>query len=178
MLAERGTGASVNEMPEYWEAVHAYKRVLEINPEADDLHTVFVASSGAHRKRQDLSGMCLTVCARCCRYLSLATLLHRNLQTEEAIFYHHKALEFEPENDNTHMLLGYLYETSGMYDKAQVAYSKALDLNPHNLDAHSRMVTMRKYRTVDDPFFVKLLSAYGTTFSTVNLTWVNRQERN
>eukprot|EP00750_Incisomonas_marina_P021925 INCI4796.2.p1 GENE.INCI4796.2~~INCI4796.2.p1 ORF type:complete len:558 (+),score=73.86 INCI4796.2:125-1798(+) len=139
VLAERGTGASVNEMPEYWEAVHAYKRVLEINPEADDLHTV---------------------------YLSLATLLHRNLQTEEAIFYHHKALEFEPENDNTHMLLGYLYETSGMYDKAQVAYSKALDLNPHNLDAHSRMVTMRKYRTVDDPFFVKLLSAYNEAVRT------------
>jgi hypothetical protein len=53
VLAERGTGASVSEMPEYWEAVHSYKRVLELKPDSEDLHVV---------------------------YLSLATLLHRNLQ--------------------------------------------------------------------------------------------------
>jgi hypothetical protein len=53
VLAERGTGASVSEMPEYWEAVHSYKKVLELKPENEDLHVV---------------------------YLSLATLLHRNLQ--------------------------------------------------------------------------------------------------
>jgi hypothetical protein len=37
------------------------------------------------------------------------------VQTEESIHYHKKALAVEPNNDNTHMLLGYLYETSGMY---------------------------------------------------------------
>jgi hypothetical protein len=36
------------------------------------------------------------------------------VQTEESIHYHKKALAVEPDNDNTHMLLGYLYETSGM----------------------------------------------------------------
>jgi len=133
VLAERGTGASVNEMPEYWEAVHSYKKAIEVKTDDADLHMI---------------------------YLSLATLLHRNLQTEEAVHYHKAALAIEPENDNTWMLLGYLYETSGRYEDATAAYTKSLDINPMNLDAHSRLVTLKKYNNISDPMFQKLIAAY------------------
>ncbi len=142
VLAERGTGASVNEMPEYWEAVRSYKKILDMEPPT--------GKDGIAPGVGDLHMI----------YLSLATLLHRNLQTEEAIHYHQKALAEEPDNDNTHMLFGYLLETSGMYEEAAAAYERALELNTFNLDAHSRIVTMRKYRSVDHPLFVKLRAAY------------------
>ena len=71
VLSERGTGASVSEMKQYNEAVAAYHKVIELYPK---------------QPKKDPSTMHMV-------YLSLATLLHRNLQTEEAIHYHHKALE-------------------------------------------------------------------------------------
>ena len=73
-------------------------------------------------------------------YSILGTVFIGGVATEErpkAIAAARKALEFDPELVEAHVLLGNLAQQQWQWADAEAAYRRALELNPNNAEAHS-----------------------------------------
>jgi tetratricopeptide (TPR) repeat protein len=100
------TGAPVEE------AVEAYQKVLEINPEA----------AGA--------------------LVNLGTIYYRQHKFVEAETYYRDAIDADPNYPLAQFNLGNLYDEQGRLDEAFHHYQNALDLNPNYADAHFNLALL------------------------------------
>jgi len=100
------TGAPVDE------AIEAYQKALELNPEA----------AGA--------------------LVNLGTIFYRQRQFAEAETYYREALEADPEYPLAQFNIGNLYDELGRLDEALDHYRLALGLNPQYADAHFNLALL------------------------------------
>lgn len=100
------TGAPVEE------AIEAYQKALELNPEA----------AGA--------------------LVNLGTIYYRRRQFAEAETYYREALDADPEYPLAQFNIGNLYDELGRLDEALEHYRLALDLNPQYADAHFNLALL------------------------------------
>ena len=100
------TGAPVEQ------AVEAYEKVLELNPEA----------AGA--------------------LVNLGTIYYRQRRFAEAETYYRDAIEADPNYPLAQFNLGNLYDEQGRLDDAFRHYRKALELNPSYADAHFNLALL------------------------------------
>lgn len=88
------------------QAIEAYRKVLELNPEA----------AGA--------------------LVNLGTIYYRQRRFAEAERYYREAIEADPAYPLAQFNLGNLYDEQGRAAEAMVHYRRALELNPQYADAH------------------------------------------
>jgi tetratricopeptide (TPR) repeat protein len=100
------TGAPVSQ------AIEAYRRVLELNPEA----------AGA--------------------LVNLGTIYYRQRKFAEAEKYYRSAIEADPAYPLAQFNLGNLYDEQGRVPEAMDHYRKALHLNPQYADAHFNLALL------------------------------------
>jgi len=100
------TGAPVEE------AIEAYQKVLELNPEA----------AGA--------------------LVNLGTIFYRQRRMVEAETYYREAIEADPNYPLANFNLGNLYDEQGRLDEALRYYRRALDLSPNYADAHFNLALL------------------------------------
>jgi tetratricopeptide (TPR) repeat protein len=100
------TGAPVEE------AIEAYQKALELNPEA----------AGA--------------------LVNLGTIYYRQRKFADAETYYREALEADPSYPLAQFNIGNLYDELGRLDEAQQHYKLALELNPQYADAHFNLALL------------------------------------
>jgi len=100
------TGAPVEE------AVEAYEKVLELNPQA----------AGA--------------------LVNLGTIYYRQRRFPEAEKYYRRAIDADPEYPLAQFNLGNLYDEQGRVGEALDYYRRALELNPNYADAHFNLALL------------------------------------
>ena len=100
------TGAPVEE------AIEAYQKVLELNPEA----------AGA--------------------LVNLGTIYYRQRRLVEAETYYREAIDADPNYPLANFNLGNLYDEQGRLDEAFRYYRRALDLSPNYADAHFNLALL------------------------------------
>jgi superkiller protein 3 len=94
----------------YDEAITAYKKAIEINPQYTNAHY----------------------------YLGIAYYYGKKMY-DEAITAYKKAIEINPQYTNAHYYLGIAYRKKGMNDEAIGAYEKAIELSPQYTEAHNEL---------------------------------------
>jgi tetratricopeptide (TPR) repeat protein len=109
-LALEETGAPVRE------AIEAYKRAIELNPQA----------AGA--------------------LLNLGTIHYKLRCFKEAEDYYRRAVEIDPRYALAHFNLGNLYDELGNAALAEQHYERALEINPHYADAHFNIALLCEKR--------------------------------
>ena len=100
------TGAPVEE------AMEAYEKVLDLNPEA----------AGA--------------------LVNLGTIYYRQRRFSEAEKYYRRAIDADPEYPLAQFNLGNLYDEQGRVGEALTYYRRALELNPNYADAHFNLALL------------------------------------
>jgi tetratricopeptide (TPR) repeat protein len=88
------------------EAIHAYRRAIELDPRHADAH------------------------------INLGRMLHENGSPKAAEEHYRAAAESDPEYDLAWFNLGVALEDLGRLNDASEAYRRALDIDPYNADAH------------------------------------------
>jgi tetratricopeptide (TPR) repeat protein len=94
------------------EAIEAYQKALELNPEA----------AGA--------------------LVNLGTIYYRQRQFADAETYYRDALDADPEYPLAQFNIGNLYDELGRMEEAQEHYQMALHLNPQYADAHFNLALL------------------------------------
>lgn len=94
------------------EAIEAYQKALELNPEA----------AGA--------------------LVNLGTIYYRQRKFADAETYYREALDADPSYPLAQFNIGNLYDELGRMDEAQEHYKLALDLNPQYADAHFNLALL------------------------------------
>jgi Tfp pilus assembly protein PilF len=98
------------------EAVTAYERVLQRDPEHADAH------------------------------LNLGRLLHETGRLERAEFHYRRALDSRPDDATAAFNLGVALEDAERWDEAMSAYRRALELEPGLADAHYNLARLLEVR--------------------------------
>ena len=94
------------------QAVEAYQKVLELNPEA----------AGA--------------------LVNLGTIYYRQRRLVEAETYYRDAIEADPNYPLANFNLGNLFDEQGRLDEAMRYYRRSLELSPHYADAHFNLALL------------------------------------
>jgi len=136
-------GKSYNNQGRSGEAERIFIKLLEINPEDDD---IYVSLGGIYRKQGDYM-QAEKMFRRAVGvnpenedgYISLGDFYRslKNYPTAQKMY--RKALELNPDNDTAVLCLGRLYGSQNRYREALIMFKKALKLNPQNKDAYNAL---------------------------------------
>ena len=127
----------------YDEAIAAYQKAIEINPE----YATAYSNLGLAYRKKGMNDEAIGAYEKAIELNPQYTDAHNELgiayynkkMYDEAIAAYQKAIEINPEYATAYSNLGLAYRKKGMNDEAIGAYEKAIELNPQYTNAHNQL---------------------------------------
>jgi tetratricopeptide (TPR) repeat protein len=136
------------------EAVAAYKRALQLNPELADTH-YNLGGLLTELGQLDDAVKCFNEALKINpadknAYQGLGRVKNEQGNLDEAVSAYRKAIAIDPDNEEFFEELGKTFSEHAEIEKAVSAYRRAIEINPRNAVAYRAMAKHKKFTDYDD----------------------------
>lgn len=146
-----GQGRQFEQTGRYEEAIGAFEKALELNPQNDE---AYMGLAQVYR-RQSMHDKALELYQKALElnpendtaYEGIASAYRGLGMFEKSVETYEKARAMNPQNYMYYLVPGHMYRERGIYDRAEEIYKAGIDANPE--DDHTRVWLARVYRDTE-----------------------------